>query len=188
MTTRAQQLELINLATQYLAKNKPTSVRDYRMLKNESIFKGICYGMHKNGLTDADIEKEVCSVLKLTPMSQQKAEGVNRVKESIKYPELAQYDGIQQYIFNFKPEEIHKLPRDKGIKVLKSWLLIQKGANKRRMNDFDAAYFEAMKSINMHVLQNAKAESIEYEKKKEAASTNTDDNNTTATETSPIDE
>lgn len=60
---------------------------------------------------------------------------------------------LQSYVFNFKPEEISRLPFAEKYEILMSWISFQEGANKERMEIFNDSYGNAMKTINSKIVE-----------------------------------
>lgn len=150
--SRANQLELISLTTNFLKTTKPQSCKNYRILSQEPLFRGICYGAAQFNITPEEIEQEVSKLLKPnTPLSKYRAETSYDDKQlSV---ENAHIDEILPYILKFKPDEISRLPIDLQKRILNQWIVFQKGFTKARQNEFDKVFGHAMKIMNLRLIK-----------------------------------
>lgn len=150
--SRANQLELISLTTNFLKATKPESCKNYRILSQEPLFRGICYGSTQYNITPEEIEQEVSKILKFnTSLSKYRAE--TSYDDKHLSVDNARIDEILPYIIKFKPDEISRLPIDLQKRILNQWVIFQKGFTKTRQKEFDNAYGNAMKIINMRLLK-----------------------------------
>ena len=78
-----------------------------------------------------------------------------KVKKSKTQQEFDRIDEIKRYVFNFKPEEIARLPQETQIAVANAWISYQLGSNKKRETQFNITYGKAIQSINMKILNDA---------------------------------
>ena len=127
--SRANQLELISLTTNFLKATKPESCKNYRILSQEPLFRGICYGSAQYNITPEEIEQEVSKILKFnTSLSKYKAE--TSYDDKHLSVDNARIDEILPYIIKFKPDEISRLPIDLQKRILNQWVIFQKGFTK----------------------------------------------------------
>lgn len=156
--SRANQLELISLATNLLKATKPKSCKNYRILSQEPLFRGICYGATQLNINPEEIEQEVSKLLKFnTSLSKYRTE--TSYDDKHLSVENAHIDEILPYIIKFKPDEISRLPIDLQKRILNQWIIFQKGITQARQNEFDKIYGNAMKILNLRLIRSV-SESI----------------------------
>ncbi|OHT15405.1 hypothetical protein TRFO_14173 [Tritrichomonas foetus] len=153
--SKAEQLELINLTTNFLRTTKPQSCKNYRILSQEPLFRGICYGASQFNLSPEEIEQEVSKLLKFDAQPSSKYSRVENMQFDDKRQNIenSRIDEILPYILKFKPEEINRLPIDLQKRIINQWIVYQKGFTKARQIEFDKAYGKAMSIVNNKVLK-----------------------------------
>jgi hypothetical protein len=152
------ELKLIKLAAAHLATRKENPIKNYRLMTQEPLFRGMCYGADQLGITPDVIEREICQELGITPPSKTVVTGWNQGGES---PVTANavsvnYDQLKPHLARFKPDEIVKLPMETRVRVLNSWISYELGSCRKRQQDLDAEYCRTMDLINRRYVEKVK--------------------------------
>jgi hypothetical protein len=154
---RSEQFELVKLTARYLQETKPQCCKNYRVLMQEPLFRGINYGLSELGITPEEIEQEICqNILKITlPTSLSPSHSISQQPAK---PSVAQYDRYLPHLTKFRPEKVKGLPADVRSSVWQLWIAQQIGAALVREREFDQIMRESMTRANEKVLKEAKQE------------------------------
>ena len=152
-------LELIRMAACYLRDTKSTSCKNFRILSQDPLFRGICYGSNKMNISPEEVEQEVSKILKFdTSLNKYKTDNSKSFASAPAEATAAVHiDGIMRQIMKFNPDEVSRLPIEVQKKIMNQWVIFEKGVIQARQMEFDSAYGEAMKTVNTKVLKKVSA-------------------------------
>jgi hypothetical protein len=152
--THRSELELIKLTARYLESTKPQSCKNYRVLAQEPLFRGMCFGLKEQlGITPEEIEKEVCqNVLNITTPPPIAQPPIQR-PDSPGHSRTVKYDRLLSYMHKFRPEQVEKLPPDLRPKAWQLWIARQLGGCRGRATEFDEIMRKSMERVNELVLK-----------------------------------
>jgi hypothetical protein len=154
--TRRSELELIKLTARYLESTKPQSCKNYRVLAQEPLFRGMCFGLKEQlGITPDEIEKEVCETVLSITTSPPIAEAPAQPAGSPGQLPTVKYDRLLSYMHKFRPEEVEKLPPDLRPKAWQLWIAQQLGKSRGREVEFDDVMHKSMEWANELVIRDA---------------------------------
>ena len=154
MSRKKDEMTLLKVTARYIKVIHPEKCNDFRVLARDPLFRGMTYGVEQFGITQEDIEKEICEeVLKI---ERPKKESANHGPAPVRAPTpKTRVDSLFKHVFKPNADEIARLPPDQKAKVIEMWASYQLGLSEGYRMKFYSTYSGIMDSINRQVIEGA---------------------------------
>lgn len=151
MSTRENEMKMLRLTARYLKENNPENCKDYRKFAQEPLFRGMCYGLERFGITSEDIEQDICEhVLKIQRPKPLTGDGE---KHAVRKTNL---NGLYGKIARPVPEDIAKMQPEAKIKFIQMWVEYELGILEGTKRKFDETFCATMKATNDKCMEYSK--------------------------------
>ena len=146
------EMTLLKVTARYIKVHHPEKCNDFRVFSREPLFRGMAYGIEQFGITQDEIEKEICDdVLRIQrPAKQDRGDTLNMRPVPVQKTHMDQYF---KHVLKPNADEIARLPPDQRAKVVNMWASYQLGLCEGYRMKFYSTYSAIIDSINRRVIE-----------------------------------